>query len=123
MSPHLAKILFERYPFIFAERHLSAGQFCMSRGIETGDGWFELIDSLCTMLQWDTDHDIPPNPWRSRSSSLRFRIRHPTESQHMEMLVLELSTRLCEAGGAPRVSHTSVAIARQHQRKDRSAST
>jgi hypothetical protein len=41
----------------------------------------------------------------------------------MEMLALELSTRLCEYCGAPRGSHAPEAIACQHQRQNRSAPT
>lgn len=107
MSPHLAEILYGRYPLIFAERHLPADQSCMPRGIETGDGWFEPIDALCTQLQWDADHVISPQPVaiqvKEKFGSLRFRLRHPTERQHgMVMLALELSTRLCEVCGALR---------------------
>ena len=128
MSPHLAEILYERYPLIFAERHLPADQSCMPRGIEVGDGWFELIDALCTQLQWDAGHEISPQPVvvqvKEKFGSLRFRLRHPTERQHgMQMLALELSTRLCEHCGTPRGSHAPEAIAFQHQRQDRSATT
>ena len=128
MSPHLAEILYERYPLIFAERHLPADQSCMPRGIEAGDGWFELIDALCTQLQWDADHEISPQPVaiqvKEKLGSLRFRLRHPTERQlGMEMLALEFSTRLCECCGTPRGSHAPEAIACQHQRQDRSATT
>ena len=128
MSPHLAEILYERYPLIFAERHLPADQSCMPRGIEAGDGWFELIDALCTQLQWDADHEISPQPVaiqvKEKLGSLRFRLRHPTERQlGMEMLALEFSTRLCECCGTPRGSHAPEAIACQHQRQDGSATT
>ena len=120
MTPRLADILYERYPLIFAERHLPADQSCMPRGIETGDGWFELIDTLCTQLQWDANHDVSPQPVaiqvKEKFGSLRFRLRHPTERQHgMVMLALELSTRLCEVCGALRSPPVPGAIVCQHR--------
>ena len=121
MSPHLAEILYERYPLIFAERHLPAEQSCMPRGIETGDGWFELIDALCTRLQWDADHDPFPQPVaiqvKEKLGSLRFRVRQPTERQKgMLTLALELSTRLCDVCGALRSSREPDSITCEHQR-------
>ena len=96
--------------------------------MQPGGGWFELIDALCTQLQWDAGHEISPQPVvvqvKEKFGSLRFRLRHPTERQHgMQMLALELSTRLWEHCGTPRGSHAPEAIACQHQRQDRSATT
>ena len=78
----------------------------MQRGIETGDGWFFLIDALCTVLQWEADHGETPQPVatqvKEKLGSLRFRLRQPSERQRgMVALALEVSTRLCVVcGGA-----------------------
>ena len=33
---------------------------CMCWGLECGDGWYNLIDTLCYMLQFNTDHNRYP---------------------------------------------------------------
>jgi hypothetical protein len=32
-------------------------QTAMCWGIECGDGWYMLLDVMCHLLQWDTDHN------------------------------------------------------------------
>ena len=119
MSPHLTAILYVRYPMIFEERHLPVDVSCMPRGIEARDGWFELIDSLCSVLQWDADHGGAAQPVakqvKEKFGSLRFRLRAPTERQQgMLALALELSSRLCERYGAHLLSHGLEGETRQH---------
>jgi len=58
MSPELDKYLCEKYPKIFANRNKSAEESCMNWGLECGDGWFFIIDSLCYRIQRHIDH--PP---------------------------------------------------------------
>ena len=106
MHPDRAQKLYDRYPYIFTERLLPADRTAMSRGIETGDGWFTLIDALCARLQWDTDHCHEPQPVatqvKEKFGSLRFRIHLETESQKgMLDLAWALSERLCETCGCP----------------------
>ena len=56
MNEVLDKYLCEFYPRIFSERELSPRQSCMGRGIETGNGWFPLICSLCDHIQNRIDY-------------------------------------------------------------------
>lgn len=51
MSPSLDKYLCEKYPKIFADRCKSPQETCMCWGVDTGNGWFFLIDSLCSSIQ------------------------------------------------------------------------
>lgn len=55
MSPELDKKLVQKYPKIFADRYADMKTTCMCWGFECGDGWYWLIDSLCSNLQWNTD--------------------------------------------------------------------
>lgn len=50
MKIELQNKLFEKYPSIFQQRKLPMTQTCMCWGIETGDGWYDLIDKLCEEL-------------------------------------------------------------------------
>jgi len=47
----LEVLLHQRYPALFADRTLPSEQTCMCRGMASGDGWFDLIDLLCSMIQ------------------------------------------------------------------------
>lgn len=51
MSPELDALLCRRYPALFARRHLPPSVTMMGWGIACGDGWFDLIDDLCSGLQ------------------------------------------------------------------------
>ena len=54
MNPKLQKYLFEKYPKIFKLHNDKTS--CISRGIEHGDGWFAILDSLCSNIQCYIDN-------------------------------------------------------------------
>ena len=60
MKKELDALLCSRYPLIFADRHAPMTQSCMYWGFSCGDGWFDLIDTLCARLQFATDHNKAP---------------------------------------------------------------
>ena len=45
-------LLYQRYSALFADRTLPPEQTCMCRGMVCGDGWCDLIDLLCSMIQF-----------------------------------------------------------------------
>ncbi len=47
MSPELQNQLFEKYPNLFANKDKTPMQSPMCFGIEVGDGWYELLASVC----------------------------------------------------------------------------
>jgi len=51
MLPEHEKLLFDKYDFIFRGRYLPVTQNLMPFGFECGDGWFTLIDELCTTIE------------------------------------------------------------------------
>ena len=51
MTPENDKLLCEKYPKIFAQRHLPMDRTCMCWGLDTLNGWAKLIDELCGRLQ------------------------------------------------------------------------
>ena len=51
MSPELEAKLFEKYPKMFINHDKTPQQSCLAFGIETNDGWYELIDMLCENIQ------------------------------------------------------------------------
>lgn len=56
MNPKLDSLLCQKYPKIFANRHSPITQSCMGWGFEVDDGWFHLLDTLCSAIQSHIDH-------------------------------------------------------------------
>ena len=55
MNKTLDNYLCEAYPRIFIERSKTVYESCMGRGLECGNGWMPLIDSLCHQIQEHID--------------------------------------------------------------------
>lgn len=51
MKTELDQRLCEKYPKIFANRYGDASQTAMCWGFECGDGWYDIIDTLCGSIQ------------------------------------------------------------------------
>ena len=56
MSPELDKALCEKYPLIFANRNGDKMDTCMAWGLECGDGWYNIINTLCGAIQGRIDN-------------------------------------------------------------------
>ena len=61
MKEELDKLLCEKYPKIFVNRHESMMQTAMCWGFDCGDGWFNIIDRLCSQIQWHIDQTAGHN--------------------------------------------------------------
>ena len=55
MKAELQKKLFEKYPEIFVQKDYTIQQSAMPFGIECGDGWYNIIDTLCAHIQHEVD--------------------------------------------------------------------
>lgn len=55
MTKELDEKLVKKYPKIFADRYGDMRSTAMCWGFECGDGWYNIIDSLCSNLQWNID--------------------------------------------------------------------
>ena len=55
MNQELQKKLFEKYPEIFVQKDYTIQQSAMPFGIECGDGWYNIIDTLCWHIQQEVD--------------------------------------------------------------------
>ena len=51
MNQTLQNKLFEKYPEIFVQKDLDKTQTLMCWGITVGDGWYNIIDTLCHAIQ------------------------------------------------------------------------
>jgi len=102
MNPQLTNLLCERYPKIFKEHTRPESQ--MSDGFACGDGWFDLIDALCNLLQFDIDHNGMPQvvakQVKEKFGALRFHAFNRTDRQDGMILFAEsISGRICEVCG------------------------
>ena len=52
MTDELEKKLIEKYPKIFADCGKDETVSCMAFGLECGDGWYYLLDTLCEALTY-----------------------------------------------------------------------
>lgn len=55
MDSKLQKALYKKYPKIFRQKDLPMSQTCMCWGIECGNGWYQILDSLCHVIQEHVD--------------------------------------------------------------------
>ena len=77
MKDELDKALVEKFPKLFADRYKSAQETCMCWGFEHCDGWYNLIDSLCTCIQHYLDYksevsQVVVDQVKEKYGSLRF---------------------------------------------------
>lgn len=52
MKTELQQKIFDKYPKIFGDRTKPMTETCMCWGLEVGDGWYDLIDTLCEALTY-----------------------------------------------------------------------
>ncbi len=75
MKKELQDKLFEKYPKIFRQKDLAPQDTCMCWGITCGDGWYDIIDTLCSCLQHWSDRNnkqIEAVQVKSKFGGLRF---------------------------------------------------
>jgi hypothetical protein len=61
MKEELQSKLFEKYPKIFRQKDLPMQQTAMCWGIACGDGWYNIIDTLCGQIQNHLEHNMKEN--------------------------------------------------------------
>lgn len=76
MRQELQQKLFDKYPKIFADKDKSIQETAMCWGIECGDGWYRLLDSLCDCIQQYIDYNdtsqIVASQVKEKYGGLRF---------------------------------------------------
>ena len=55
MRDELDNALCVKYPKIFAQRNMDMTETCMCWGFCCGDGWYQILDSLCGQIQHHID--------------------------------------------------------------------
>lgn len=112
MDRKLQNKLYKKYPKIFRQKDLSMEKTAMCWGISIGNGWYWLIDKLCSQLQWDIDKNHYPQietvQVKEKFGGLRFYTNGGTNEQNgMISLAESLSFSICEDCGTTKdVSQT-----------------
>lgn len=104
MRQELDDLLCQRYPDLFRDRHRSMYETAMCWGFCCGDGWFNLINDLCSQITAQVDAGkMPPvivTEVKEKFGSLRFRIRGGnTETYRLIEQASRLSEETCEVCG------------------------
>jgi len=106
MDKKLQDKLFKKYPEIFKQKDYSIKESCMPWGIETGNGWYWLIDQLCESIQSYIDHNDKGNQLeatqvKEKYGSLRFYTNGESDIIHgMIWLAERMSEYICEECGS-----------------------
>lgn len=110
MSPELDKHLVEKYPKIFADRYNDKTKTAMCWGFECDDGWFNIIDALCSEIQAHIDNKNKTDPIpqtvavqvKEKYGSLRFYVNTGDDTVYALIDFAEtLSSSTCEVCGSP----------------------
>lgn len=62
MDQELQNKLYEKYPNLFSNKDKDIRSSCMAWGCEVGNGWYEIISSVCWMIRQHEDNKI----WRKK---------------------------------------------------------
>lgn len=109
MNPTLDEQLVNKYPKIFANRYASPDKTAMCWGFECGDGWYDLIDHLCSEIQWHLDKNAKAGTTqfvalqvKEKFGTLRFYGEGGDEKiRNMIWFAEGFSGKLCEQCGKP----------------------
>ncbi len=69
MKQELDDHLVKTYPKLFVERHLPMTQTCMCWGFP-GDGWFSILDQLCSQIQSHIDWSVEQHEFCTRYNQM-----------------------------------------------------
>jgi hypothetical protein len=51
MKQELEEKLYNKYPKLFAQRNLPMTQTCICWGCDHGDGWYNILERMCSLIQ------------------------------------------------------------------------
>lgn len=69
MKQELQQQLYDKYPDLFSNKDKDIRSSCMAWGCEHGDGWFDILSTLCWMIKqhedntkWQTEYKQKQDP-------------------------------------------------------------
>lgn len=89
--------LFNKYPELFQRKDLKPQETGMCYGIACGDGWYDLIDVMCSRL---LEYDIQFNQIKEKFGGLRvYTIGNSLQAQGVVDMTEAMSFKICEKCG------------------------
>ena len=118
MSPELENKLIEKYPEIFTRTNAHGEHEVVSYGVSVGDGWYNIIDCLCSSVQNHLSHHrakrhLTPTEFeeqfqtkaaqvKEKFGGLRFYVDNSDDYVKGIIQMAEaMSVRTCEECGSP----------------------
>jgi hypothetical protein len=105
MKIELENALFKKYPEIFGQHKLDMRQTAMCWGVDCGNGWYTIIDTLCRLIQHyvqnHPDDSVEAVQVKEKYGGLRFYISGGDD--YVDGLIRfaeELSYMTCEQCGS-----------------------
>ena len=99
MNQELTKKLFDNYPSLFIDKDKPPTQSLLCFGFECGDGWYPIIDALCSVITRHATRynmDIKAVQVKEKFAELRFYINSGDDIiWHLIDFATEMSTRTC----------------------------
>jgi hypothetical protein len=68
MNGELENQLYGKYPQLFLNKDKTPMQSPMSFGIECGEGWYEILSSLCSMIKQYEDSIVWQTEWNQKTN-------------------------------------------------------
>ena len=117
MRDELDKRLCEKYPKIFRDRNGNMQETCMCFGFAHGDGWYDIVETLCSNVQshvdwkrrqhpelsdkeFDEQHQVVAAQAKEKFGGLRFYVDNSDDYVRGAVAVAEsMSYRICEDCG------------------------
>ena len=106
MKAELENKLVRKYPKIFSQKDLPPSESLMCFGFECGDGWYNIIDSLCECIQQYVDNNkkeqVEATQVKEKFGTLCFYVSGADDLVYgMIWLAEHISGRTCEQCGEP----------------------
>lgn len=116
MNKELQDKLYAKYPALFAQKDLSPQQTLMCWGIDTGDGWYNIMDALCSSITYylkykkkpeadenaDSEFSVEFVQVKEKFGALRIYTNFGDEAiDSMISLAARLSQLTCDTCGSP----------------------
>lgn len=85
MRDELDSQLVKKYPKIFKDRFADMTETCMCWGFECGDGWYQILDSLCSNIQSHIDWSH-----KSKEHTLKWNESNPDNQREVKEPVIQV---------------------------------
>lgn len=98
MKKELDEALCAKYPKIFKDRYGDMRETCMCWGFDCGDGWYQVLDSLCANIQHHIDWSHKNHEW-----DLKWNKEHPEDQRSVREIIPQVvATQVKEKFGGLR---------------------